>query len=209
MTASILNQYTAWAPILFPTRRKTGSAPGSRPAAHLTKKRSSRKNSYYCGNSFAFWTNGTVNKRSEGGGLHNVMEISDFARKPFPCPVCNMTLRLKISCKQKPYCMCLECGIQIFFRGQAGIHRLHEMIRSEEAVAAEFNGPARAIFLYNHLQSLKRQRQSLEDKQGIIFRDSDRDKAIQSLDIEINRVRSELEQEVENDREKQNREKQK
>jgi len=131
------------------------------------------------------------------------METADFAGKPFPCPVCNMGLRIKVSQKQKPYCMCLECGIQIFFRGQAGIQRLYEMIRSEGAVAAEFNGPARAIFLYNHLQSLKRQRQHLEDKQGIIFRDSDRDKAIASLDIEIERLRSELEQEVEDDREKQ------
>jgi hypothetical protein len=131
------------------------------------------------------------------------MEIADFAGKPFPCPVCNMGLRIKISQKQKPYCMCLECGIQIFFRGQAGIQRLYEIIRSEEAVAAEFNGPARAIFLYNHLQSLKRQQQHLEYKQGIFFRDSDGDKAIESLDVEIERVRSELEREVKEDKEKQ------
>src|SRR5439155_88343 len=86
------------------------------------------------------------------------MEIADFSGKPFPCPVCNMGLRLKISRKQKPYCMCLECGIQIFFRGQEGIKRLHKMIRSEEAVATEFNGPARAVFLYNRLQGLRRRR---------------------------------------------------
>jgi hypothetical protein len=130
------------------------------------------------------------------------MEIEDFSGKPFPCPVCNMGLRIKISKKQKPYCMCLECGIQIFFRGQAGIQRLYELIRSEQAVAAEFDGPARAIFLYNHLQSLKRQQQQLEDKQGVIFRDSDRDRVIQSLNIEIERVRLELEREVEDDRER-------
>jgi hypothetical protein len=125
------------------------------------------------------------------------MEISDFAGKPFPCPVCNMALRLKISRKLKPYCMCLECGIQIFFRGQDGIRRLYKMIRSEEAVAAEFSGPARAISLYNRLQGLKRQRKSLEDQQGIVFRDSDRDKVIDTLEAEIERVRIELEKEVE------------
>ncbi len=130
------------------------------------------------------------------------MESSDFFGKPFPCPVCNMALRLKISRKQKPYCMCLECGIQIFFRGQEGIKRLHKMIRAEEAVAAEFNGPARAIFLYNRLQGLKRQRKSLEDEQGIIFRDSDRDKVILALEAEIERVQTELEKEVEDDGEK-------
>jgi len=86
------------------------------------------------------------------------MEMSDFAGKPFPCPVCNTALPIKISLKQKPYCMCLDCGIQIFFRGQAGIRRLHQMISSEEAVAAEFDFPARAISFYNHLQHLKRQK---------------------------------------------------
>src|SRR5437867_3085991 len=118
----------------------------------VIKTKSSRKNCCCCGNSFFFWTNGTASNRGEGRGQHNVMETADFAGKPFPCPVCNVSLRLKISSKQKPYCMCLECGIQIFFRGQAGIQRLWQVIQSEEAVAAEFNGPARALSLYNRLQ---------------------------------------------------------
>jgi hypothetical protein len=121
------------------------------------------------------------------------MEISDFADKPFPCPVCNLALRIKISRKQKPYCMCLECGLQIFFRGQVGIQRLHQMIRSEEAVAAEFNGPARALSLFNHLQHLKRQRKGLEDQQGLFSFDRDRQRVIEALDGEIERVRTELE----------------
>src|SRR5712692_9249028 len=130
---------------------------------------------------------------------HNVMfhaqdEPKDFLGKPFPCPVCNMELRLKISCRQKPYCTCLECGIQLFFRGQAGIARLHEMIQAEEAVVLEFSAPARAISLYNRLQHLKRQREALEKKQGLIFRDADRDKVIEALDKEIERVRTELEE---------------
>lgn len=107
-----------------------------------------------------------------------------------------MGLRLKISRKEKPYCMCLDCGIQIFFREQAGIKRLHQIIRSEEAVAAEFNGPARAVSLYNRLQGLKRQRDRLQEKHGIVFRDSDTDKLIDALDAEIEHVRSELEREV-------------
>jgi hypothetical protein len=114
-----------------------------------------------------------------------------------------MSLRLKISNKQKPYCMCLDCGIQIFFRGQEGIKRLYQMIRSEEAVAAEFNGPARAVSLFNRLQGLKRQRESFEDKQGIIFRDSDRDRVIEAVDAEIERLRAELEREITSEAEKQ------
>ena len=103
-----------------------------------------------------------------------------------------MELRLKISCKQKPYCMCLECGIQIFFRGQPGIERLYKMIQSEEAVVLEFSGPARAISLYSRLQHLKRQKDALEKKQGLVFRDSDRDQVIEALEAEIKHVRKEL-----------------
>jgi hypothetical protein len=124
----------------------------------------------------------------------NVMETSDFAGKPFPCPVCNTALPIKISLKQKPYCMCLDCGIQIFFRGQAGIRRLHQMISSEEAVAAEFDFPARAISIYNHLQHLKRQKRAFEDEQGIFSFDLDRQKVIDALDNEIARVRQTLEE---------------
>jgi transcription elongation factor Elf1 len=84
----------------------------------------------------------------KGRPLHNVtFSVQDFLGKPFPCPLCNMELRLKISCKQKPYCTCLECGIQIFFRGQAGIARLHEMIQAEEAVVLEFSGPASDLLI--------------------------------------------------------------
>src|SRR2546427_9297289 len=139
----------------------------------------------------------------KGRPLHNVtFGTEDFLGKPFPCPLCNMELRLKISSKQKPYCMCLECGIQIFFRGQAGIQRLWKMIRSEEAVAAEFNGPARAISLYNRLQGLKRQKDALEKKQGFFSWDRDREKVIAALDAEIERVRSELEKEMKAEKKK-------
>ena len=124
----------------------------------------------------------------------NVMEISDFAGKPFACPVCNTALQIKITLKKKPYCMCLDCGIQIFFRGQAGIRRLHEMIRSEEAVAAEFDYPARAISIFNHLQHLKRQKKAFEEEQGIFNFDSDRQKVIDALDNEIARIREALEE---------------
>ena len=135
---------------------------------------------------------GRAAKEVSEGRQHNVMEIADFEGKPFPCPVCNMALRLKITCKQKPCCTCLECGIQIFFRGQTGIKRLHKMIESENAVAAEFSGPQRAILLFNELQGLKRQKKALDDEQGIFSYDSDRQEVIDVLEAEIKRIRSEL-----------------
>lgn len=105
-----------------------------------------------------------------------------------------MELRLKMSCKNKPYCTCLDCGIQIFFRGQEGIARLYKMIKAEEAVVLEFSAPARALFLYNRLQGLKRQKKHFEDKQGFFNHDRDRDEVIEALGEEIKRVRKELQE---------------
>jgi hypothetical protein len=105
-----------------------------------------------------------------------------------------MELRLKMSCKGKPYCTCLDCGIQIFFRGQEGIARLYKMIKAEEAVILEFPAPARALFLYNRLQGLKRQKKRLEDKQTIFNHDRDRDAVIEALGEEVKRVRKELQE---------------
>ena len=67
------------------------------------------------------------------------------------------------------------------------------MIRSEEAVAAEFDGPALAISIFNHLQHLKRQKKALEDKQGLFSFDRDRQKVIEALDAVIEKVRAALE----------------
>jgi len=123
------------------------------------------------------------------------METPDFVGKSLPCPVCNAALRLKQSRKAKPYCMCLDCGIQIFFRGRIGIARLRKIIASEKAIAAEFDAPARAVFLYQRLQELKHRKNILEGEQGLIFRDKDRDRVIAALDREMGRVRKELDRE--------------
>jgi hypothetical protein len=34
-------------------------------------------------------------------GQHNVTEIADFVGKPFPCPVCNIGLKIKITAQRK------------------------------------------------------------------------------------------------------------
>lgn len=126
---------------------------------------------------------------------HNVtLGRADFSGKPFPCPLCNTELRLKITRKQKPYCMCLECGIQIFFRGQLGIARLQEIVAAEKKIAIEFPAPARPFILYRRLQHLKRQKEVLEKKQGMIFKDPDCERVIAAVEAEIKRLRTELEQ---------------
>lgn len=42
-----------------------------------------------------------------------------------PCPTCHRELQQRTTKKQKPYFVCVYCGVQIFFRLPEGIERLH------------------------------------------------------------------------------------
>ena len=113
--------------------------------------------------------------------------------KPFPCPVCGASLEIRIARTQKPYCVCIDCGIQIFFRGQVGISRLNKIIKNELLIAGKDSNANLATVLLNRIRHLKAQKANLEAKQGLIFVDPDLENAIRSVDIEIKRVQGELE----------------
>ena len=120
-------------------------------------------------------------------------QSDEMRGKPFPCPVCGMALAIEISKRQKPYCTCFVCGLQLFFRGKTGIRRLHELLRAEKPLAPETMVSNQGMALYNRLATLKKQRAELEEKQGLIFKDRDLANAITTLDAEIGRLQSELE----------------
>jgi DNA-directed RNA polymerase subunit RPC12/RpoP len=117
----------------------------------------------------------------------------ELAGKPFPCPLCGAPLPLEMTRKEKPYCTCNSCGIQIFFRGKAGIRRLQKLLTVQEPILEEFRDSSVAVALYNRLAQLKEQREMLVQKQGIIFRDKDLDSAIAAVDREIKQTQSQLE----------------
>jgi uncharacterized small protein (DUF1192 family) len=122
-------------------------------------------------------------------------EMVSLSGELFPCPVCGIALDIRISCKQKPYCVCNPCGIQLFFRGKTGIERLHELVESGRLISGKEPSTGLAVTLYNRLQQLKAQREGLEIKQvfRFIFRDSDLDNAISAVQMEIERVQADLE----------------
>ena len=64
----------------------------------------------------------------------NVPKSTIFGRK-FPCPVCGVGLTIRPSRSQKPYCVCFDCGNQLFIRGKLGIIRLTELIESGKLIA--------------------------------------------------------------------------
>ena len=46
----------------------------------------------------------------------------------FSCPVCEETLKIRFSKKNKPYCICDDCGVQLFVRGKKGIEKLNKIV---------------------------------------------------------------------------------
>ena len=72
----------------------------------------------------------------------------DVDGKPFPCPLCGGALPVRMSLKQKPCCLCNDCGIQLFFRGKAGIKRLHNLLQSAEPVPEDFSKGTVVVTLY-------------------------------------------------------------
>ena len=115
-----------------------------------------------------------------------------MAGKSFPCPVCAVSLPIRITRKQKPYCQCLDCGIQIFFRGKVGIARLQVILEDEMLVTGVWSGTNTPELLFNRIQHLKQRKSELERKQRLLFPDPDLENAIRAVDNEIVRVQGEL-----------------
>ena len=117
---------------------------------------------------------------------------SNLLGKPFPCPLCAVTLELRITRKQKPYCVCMECGLQLFFRGKVGIARLERIVEDQLLVAGSWSTTNTPELLFNRIQNLKQRKAELERKQRLFFPDSDLENAIQAIDKEIERAQGEL-----------------
>lgn len=113
--------------------------------------------------------------------------------KFFACPVCGTSLGIRIARTEKPYCVCIDCGIQIFIRGKTGISRLNKILENEILIAGRDSNASIATVLFNRIQHLKEQKTDLEVKQGLIIRDPDLKNAIRAVDNEIERVQGELE----------------
>ena len=110
-----------------------------------------------------------VNITLDGSDNRQNMMLGKF----FPCPVCGTSLGIRIARTQKPYCVCMDCGIQIFFRGKAGIARLLEDPGRRNISCRECSGANIPSVLFNRIQYLKRRKSELEAKQGLIIPDPD------------------------------------
>lgn len=111
-----------------------------------------------------------------------------FLGKKLPCPVCGEGMALRVARTQKPYCHCDPCGLQLFVRGKDGIQRLKDLLASGFQVP----GIGRATRLLDQLQRIKDERERLENRRGLLFRDKDLEQAIRILDRDIKMTRKRL-----------------
>lgn len=119
---------------------------------------------------------------------------SEFEGRQFPCPLCSVGLPLHNSKRNKPYCTCNGCGIQVFFRGREGISRLRKLAQQDILASTPVNSSANATALYNRLKALELKKRELQGKQGIIFRDTHLENTIEIIEAEIKFVQGALAQ---------------
>ena len=119
--------------------------------------------------------------------------------KDFPCPLCSSPMPIRITRKQKPYCHCLSCMLQIFFRGKVAVERLEKLIESGILVCGS-NSPANmAITLYNRIQMLNLQVNQLKAKRNVLFSNEDLENVISAFEIELAGLQYNLKQIVHTD----------
>jgi hypothetical protein len=114
--------------------------------------------------------------------------------KEFPCPLCGAGLPILLTKRNKPYCTCNSCGIQLFVRGKLGISRLRKLARDGILISSSGESASHGITLLNRLEQLKLQRRDLIFKRPLIFADSNVENAIDLVDAEIESVQGELAQ---------------
>ena len=120
-------------------------------------------------------------------------EDSDwFSGRIFPCPVCGNGLAVGLTIKNKPYCTCNDCGLQVFFRGKAGIERLRQLFAKDKFISYENSAAGDPLALINNLEKLKIQKRDLESKRGFIFENQAVADAIQVVEGEIAGIEKEL-----------------
>jgi predicted RNA-binding Zn-ribbon protein involved in translation (DUF1610 family) len=119
--------------------------------------------------------------------------LDEILGSEFPCPLCGAALQVRFSKNKKPYCICNDCGIQLFVRGKVGISRLRELVRQGILVSSYGESAGHATALLNRLEQLNLQKRKLTLKSALVlFTNPDVEHAIEIVDVEIKTVQGKL-----------------
>ena len=92
------------------------------------------------------------------------------ARPHFLCPACRKLRAVEHSKRGKPYLICNDCGVQVFFRGKEGIRRLGNFLGKAEASGNIREIPPLLEYtaaLRNRLREIRNENVVLGEKQAL------------------------------------------
>jgi len=120
----------------------------------------------------------------------------------FPCPLCNNGLKIKETKNKKPYCICLDCGIQLFIRGKQGIKRLDHYLKnglSEPLLSPNdlfgSTNSQKAIVILNEMGKIKNKIEELEQNMGFLetmFGNEENEIVIKVLKSDLEKLSAQL-----------------
>ena len=97
-----------------------------------------------------------------------LLKKTGFEGKTLPCQLCRKALEIRLSKNLKPYCVCNDCSIQVFFRGENGNSSFAGLVNSQKSIPdGEINSDS-AVEIFASLENLKLQR-SNSLKSGDLF----------------------------------------
>src|ERR1700680_2501033 len=110
-------------------------------------------------------------KRTSPNVNVTLLKKTGFEGKTLPCQLCRKALEIRLSKNLKPYCVCNDCSIQIFFRGKTAIRRLWDLVNSQKSISEGAINSDSAVEVFTRLENLRFQRKQLTGKRGLIFSD--------------------------------------
>ena len=107
----------------------------------------------------------------------------------FPCPICFQMIEVRYARNSKPYCICNDCGMQLFIRGKNGIKRFKNLIPDSDF---KFKSK-KLIELIDYYEKLEDKLNQIEAKKPVFGEDRDlniQERAVKKL---LNSLRKKIE----------------
>lgn len=125
------------------------------------------------------------------------MKLPEDAR--IPCFLCGTWIPVKLSKNDKPYFICLTCGVQVFVRYKLGISSLKQLLKRFTKENTEFievhNSGIEVLSLTSQLIKLEKRLEEIENNKSLldnVFANDDSGTAEKALKLEIKRINKQL-----------------
>lgn len=122
------------------------------------------------------------------------MKLPEDAR--IPCFLCGTWIPIKLTKNDKPYFICVTCGIQVFVRCKPGITSLRKLLKRFYQNSTEFidilNSGIEVLSLTSQLIKLENRLEEFENIKSLlanVFTNDNYDIAEKAIKLEIKRIK--------------------